>query len=350
VVERSHRLAGPWFAVAEAAIESNGQMQLTVAPLESAGFFRLPTQFGPATLLATPISTPVGRERGPSLSIDGLTLYFSSDVLRPVSGGAGDQDLWVTTRATADSEWAAPTNLAVINTAGNEVFPAISADGLSLFFTDWFLGFGVPRDGSSGNGDLWVSTRVNSQSTWQPAINLGPVVNTSFAEAAPTISSDGLTLIFASDRPGNVPGSGSGRNALDFWMTTRTNAADPTVWAPPVHLGVEVNSLYADESPKLSADGLALFFTSNRPSPGRPAGTYDLWMARRSSTSEPFGPPNSLAAHFMDFGSVGDPCPSADGGTLFFSSAGLLSNPSPTGDIWQRPVFPSPQLSISFRH
>jgi hypothetical protein len=185
------------------------------------------------------------------------------------------------------------------------------------------------------------------QSPWQPAINLGDVVNTASVEAAPTISGDGLTLIFISDRPGNVAGSGSGRNALDFWMTTRTNAADPTGWSAPVHLGSVVNSIYADESPNLSRNGLALYFTSNRPSPGRPNGNYDLWVAKRNSLSEPFGAPESLAAHFMDFVSMVDPHLSADGATFFFSSVGLTSNPSPTGDLWQVPVLPPPPLSIS---
>ncbi len=251
------------------------------------------------------------------------------------------------TRESTDSPWSQPTNVAAINTTGNESFPAISADGLSLFFTDWFLGFGVPRTGSFGNGDLWVSTRASLLSPWQTAVNLGAVVNTSFVEAAPTISSDGLTLIFVSDRPGNVPGSGSGRNALDFWITTRTNGADPTGWSAPVHLGSVVNSIYADESPKLSSDGRALYFTSNRPSPGRPAGYYDLWVASRNSQSETFGAPESLAVHFMDFTQISDPFLSADGAVLFFSSAGLLSSPSSTGDLWQTTTLPPPPLSIS---
>jgi hypothetical protein len=256
-------------------------------------------------------------------------------------------DLWVITRESADNPWGAPTNVAAINTLGNEAFPAISADGLSLFFTDWFQGFGVPRTGSFGNGDLWVSTRANAQSPWQTPVNLGTAVNSSFVEATPSISADGRTLIFMSDRPGNVPGSGSGRNALDFWMTTRTNAADPIGWGPPVHLGAAVNSIYADESPNLARNGLALYFTSNRPSPGRPTGNYDLWVAKRNSPAEPFGVPQSLAMHFMIFRQVIDPYLSAYGTELFFSSVGLTSNPSPTGDLWQVPVLPPPPLSIS---
>jgi hypothetical protein len=172
-------------------------------------------------------------------------------------------------------------------------------------------------------------------------------VNTSFVEATPTISSDGLTLIFISNRPGNVAGSGTGRNALDFWMTTRTNAADPTGWSAPIHLGAVVNSVYADESPNLSRNGLALYFTSNRPSPGRPAGNYDLWVAKRNSLGDPFGAPESLAAHFMDFVSMVDPYLSTDGATFFFSSVGLTVNPSPTGDLWQSAVLQPPPLSIS---
>jgi len=346
-LERAPRVTGPWAAVPGIIQQTNGQNRLVVPGAGSAGFFRLQPAFGQAKLLEPPISTPNGRERGPSLSSDGLALYHSSDVLRPVVGGAGDMDLWVVTRVSAGNPWGAPSNVAAINTTGNEAFPAISADGLSLFFTDWFQGFGVPRTGSFGNGDLWVSTRASAQSPWPTPINLGPTVNSAFVEATPSISADGLTLIFMSDRLGNVPGSGSGRNAMDFWITTRTNAADPTGWSAPVNLGAVVNSIYADESPNLSHNGLALYFTSNRPTPGRPSGNYDLWVAKRNSASEPFGAPQSLGMHFMNFRPVFDPYLSADGTELFFSSTGLLSNPSPTGDLWQVTTLTPPPLFIS---
>jgi Tol biopolymer transport system component len=175
-------------------------------------------------------------------------------------------------------------------------------------------------------------------------------VNTAFIDAAPTISRDGLTLIFMSDRPGNVPGSpssGTSHNAFDLWMTTRLNASQPMGWGPAVHLGAVVNSSYGDQTPHLSPDGLALYLSSSRPTPVGPAAVYGLWVARRHSLSEPFGPPVSLVRHFMDFASVGDPHLSPDGMTLFFGSNGLASAPAQFFDLWQVAILPPPRLSIS---
>jgi len=175
------------------------------------------------------------------------------------------------------------------------------------------------------------------------------VINTGYLETTPTVSSDGLTLIFGSDRIGNVPGSGTGFNGVDLWMTTRSDPSDPTGWTPPIHLGPSINSIYEDSSPFLSRDGLALYFTSNRPipNPGDRDGLENIWVARRNSLSEPFGVPVSLGIHFTEFHNVVDPCLSADGSTLLFASRGRLSDLAPFIDLWQVSILPYPPLSIS---
>jgi Tol biopolymer transport system component len=311
--------------------------------LERARFFRLQPGYAEATLLNAPF--PVGnrgsRDRGPSFSADGLSLFFCSDV-------SGNMDLWVTTRTSLTNAWEQPIALDTINTLADEAFPAVSADGHSLFFSDWFLFYDNQRPDGFGIGDLWVSTRTSLQEPWQPAINLGPVVNSVYSDATPTISGDGLTLIFASDRPGNVPGSGSGFSGLDLWITTRSDPSDPEFWSEPVNLGAVVNSSYADWSPNLSRDGLALYFSSDRPGLGRPAVPNNIWVARRKSVTEPFGPPVSLEPHFLEVGNMLDPCIAPDGATLLFATHGLLADPFPREfvDLWQAPVVQPPPLSI----
>jgi hypothetical protein len=258
-------------------------------------------------------------------------------------------DLWVMTRTSGPGAWEQPIVLDAINTPADEAFPAVSSDGLSLFFSDWFLFTGNLRPDGFGNGDLWVSTRAGLGDSWQPAINLGSVVNSGFGDGTPTISGDGLTLIFASDRPGNMPGSGSDFRGLDLWMTTRSDPLDPEGWGEPVNLGAQVNSSYSDWSPNLSRDGLALYFSSDRPGLGRPEVPNNIWVSRRESVAEPFGSPVSLESQFLQVGNMLDPCIAPDGSTLLFATHGLLADPFPRDfvDLWQALVVLPPALGIS---
>src|SRR5438309_6295468 len=79
---------------------------------------------GPVNLGAT-INT-AANEQGPSLSHDGLSLYFGSDG----AGGSGSFDLWVAHRLCLDCPWAAPVNLGTnVNTVASETGPSLSVDG-----------------------------------------------------------------------------------------------------------------------------------------------------------------------------------------------------------------------------
>jgi hypothetical protein len=142
----------------------------------------------------------------PSISADGLTLYFSS--YRP--GGSGGDDLWFTSRATKDDPWGSPVNLgATVNSSHEETFPDISADSRMLFLSDHMLG--PWRPGGHGGQDLWVTKRATTNDPWGEPMNLGPVVNSSDWDLSPNISADGSTLYFCSDRPGGI-------GSIDLWQ------------------------------------------------------------------------------------------------------------------------------------
>ena len=134
---------------------------------------------------------------GPSISSDGLSLYFGSWR----SGGFGKIDLWVTTRATKDAPWEEPVNLGpTVNSANEEAMPDISADGRVLFFGDFM---GPPqRTGGYGGQDLWMTTRTSVNDPWQEPVNLGQNINSSSFDFSPNISADGSTFFFTSDRGG----------------------------------------------------------------------------------------------------------------------------------------------------
>ncbi|MHC4175508.1 MAG: hypothetical protein ACYTBX_09675 [Planctomycetota bacterium] len=207
--------------------------------------------------------------------------------------------------ANADFTFGTPVNLGQpVNSSANEWGSSISADGLNLYFTS-------KRPGGSGDEDLWVTTRDTKEDEWGTPVNLGPIVNSSSGDGMPRISTDGLALYFMSGRPG---GSGN----VDLWVTTRETTHDE--WGPPVNLGPTVNSAFFDGGPDISADGLDLYFTSNRPSG---SGDFDLWVTTRATTSDPWGEPANLGPIVNS--SVGEyySSLSADGLVLFFQDDNL---------------------------
>jgi len=235
----------------------------------------------------------------PCISVDELSLYFTS--ARP--GGSGKWDIWVSTRATMDDPWGEPENLGpVVNSSAKDFAPCISADELSLYFTS-------DRPGGLWGWDIWVSTRATTDDPWEEPENLGPVVNSSAYDSAACISADGLELFLCSRRSGGLgsddiyvstrvtpddpwgkpvnlsfnnsakegyPSISSDRLTLffasfkngglgedDLWMTTRPTKDDD--WGIPVNLGLPVNTSGHDGSPSISADGTTLYFYSDTP-------------------------------------------------------------------------------------
>jgi peptidoglycan-associated lipoprotein len=75
----------------------------------------------------------------PSISQNGLTLYFVSDL----AGGFGKKDIWKVTKSKGGDSWSKPVNLGPdINTPGDEVFPFIREDGTLYFSSDGLIGMG----------------------------------------------------------------------------------------------------------------------------------------------------------------------------------------------------------------
>jgi len=135
------------------------------------------------------------------------------------------------------------------------------------------------RAGGQGNGDLWVLRRASPEEQWGAPENLGPVVNSAAWEFTASIAADGLALYFASDRP---YGDGS---HFQMFVTTRATKNDP--WGPPVKMGPEINGPDgADRGAWISPDGLELYINSTR-SGGY--SVYDIWVARHASANDPWG-------------------------------------------------------------
>ena len=255
-------------------------------------------------------------------SADSLELYFTS--IRPGEFGAGD--LWVSTRPSMNGPWGPPVNLGpAVNSPYQEGYPSISSDGLTLYFSDDWSG--APRPSGLGGPDIWMTERASRGAPWGTPVNVGPPINSSAGEISPTISGDGLTLIFASNRAG-------GEGSYDLWMSTRATIQDN--WGAPVNMGGVVNSGSYDAEASLSSDGRALVFTSDR-SGG--SGSWDLWMSTRTSVQDPWGPPVNLGPWINTYEHEGGPAISADARMLYFFS----SRQGGFGwyDLWEAPIIPT---------
>jgi hypothetical protein len=66
-----------------------------------------------------------------------------------------------------------------------------------------FIIFASNRPGGYGYHDLYISTR-NPDNTWNAAVNLGPVINSSSGEASPYITPDGLYFFYTTEKPGDL--------------------------------------------------------------------------------------------------------------------------------------------------
>jgi hypothetical protein len=138
--------------------------------------------------------------------------------------------------------WSAPVNLGPsINSEFDEFHPAISADGLTLFFAS-----DVP--GGFGADDLWVAQRRNRNADWEPAQNLGPKFNTPAAEFSPELSPDGHLLFFGSS------GLGPRGQDCDIYVAFRPDTSDNLGWEQPTNLGKGVNSPSCDGDPTVFVD------------------------------------------------------------------------------------------------
>ncbi len=132
-----------------------------------------------------------------------------------------------------------------------------------------------------------AASHTSNFSAWSEPVSLGPTINTPYNELQSTLSKDGLSLYFASNRPESDDDAVLDNN---IWVAQRacSDAADPAcAWQPPVKLEPPVNTEFNDAGPALSRDGHWLFFISNRPEGS--FGSNDVWVSWRADVHDDFG-------------------------------------------------------------
>lgn len=247
-----------------------------------------PVPFKPVNI-GSEINT-VADEYSPIATADEKTLIFTRQI-------NGNEDFYQATKQT--NQWQTATYLsAQINTpTNNEGSQSISQDGKYLFFT------GCNRPDGLGRCDIYISQKKGDE--WGKPFDLSPPINTSGWESQPSISADGRTLYFVSNRQGGYGG-------YDIWKSTLT----PKGWGQPENLGPNINTAFNEQSPFIHADNNTLYFCSN----GWPGmGNQDLFVTRLGDDGK-WGKPENLGYPINTHGDETALTLSADGATAFFAS------------------------------
>jgi len=262
------------------------------------------SDWGPAVSLGTAndcgVINTAASETGPAISKDGLSLYFGST--RP--GGVGNTDLYVARRTSPDAAWGVPANLGtVVNSSAIDNVPSLSRDGHWLFFNS-------SRPDGFGGVDIWVSYRahVHDDFAWEEPRNLGPGVNSALFDAGASYfeNEDGSAPQLYFNR-GLATGVGN-----DIMVSELQ--ADGTFGPATVVPGIN-STTASDQRASIRYDGLEMFFYSNRD------GTNDIWVTTRNSVNDAWSTPVKLGEQ-INTASTNEITPhiSPDGLTLFFSS------------------------------
>jgi hypothetical protein len=227
-----------------------------------------------------PVNMTGSNDQQPTLSRNGLSLYFASN--RPTTDLPDeilDQNIWVSQRACTDQcPWSKPQLVAAVNIEDVlDVSPSLSRDQHQLFFAsqrphDCY----PPASSQCTDRDLWVSYRedVHDDFGWQAPVNLGPGINSSAEEVAPSY--------FANEDAG-VPEIFFNRGELvgDIYVSRMVNG----VWGD-VNLAQGINSDAADQRPSISHDGLELYFWSNRAKVAGELTKARIWVATRDDVND----------------------------------------------------------------
>ncbi len=202
------------------------------------------------------------------MTADGLTLFFSA------GRNWNDEDLWMTTRASLNDEWARPSRIeGPINSRQTDTHPIISADGQTLMFTR-----AMPGKVSK----CMISARESTTSPWSKPLPLD-VPGTQRHEA-PEVTPNGLALLFQGRKAG-VEGR---KNVADLFICRRSSIGHP--WSAAQALPNSINSTVQEYAGTLSNDGRMLIFVRT----SRDGRTSDFWMTTRGDWNSAWSKPRLL--------------------------------------------------------
>ena len=209
----------------------------------------------------------------PYLSLDGQTFYYLREVPasteRTFYSRELEQKQWrlFCSKRLGDTTFSKGAEMPrPFNSGDPEGGVSLTADGSELYFSI------IRNSGGYANSDIYRVRRVDG--VWQEPEVLGSQVNGDRTwESQPSVSADGQTLVFASNRKGGAGG-------IDLWRCHRLKNGD---WSRAENLGTTVNTAGNEKGPFLAADGRTLYFLSDG---WQGFGGYDVYFA---DLADPYG-------------------------------------------------------------
>lgn len=255
----------------------------------------------------------------PMISPDNDYLYFTRRYEKKNKGDmfAREVEDFSVSEKQGDLFTAGAALIEPFNLGYNQGGASVSIDNTEMFVTV------CNSPGVIGQCDIYFTNYVDG--FWRDLQNMGDSVNTEFWESQASISSDGKTLYFASDR--------DSLTGQDIWKITREEKGKP--WSKPIKLGPEINTDRDEKSPFIHPDNNTLYFSSQGHDN---LGGFDIFYSRIKenggwSNAKNIGYPINSDADDLGF------FVSTDGTTAYFSSNKLKDIGMGGYDIYYFPLY-----------
>lgn len=211
----------------------------------------------------------------------------------------------------------------VINHKGLDYGPTISADGKTLYYVSNRQGSRVTKDGNFSH-DFWSAKKEHNLDT----VFFIPYNIDTVDAGVNTIMNEGVASIVADRQTLYFTGCNRADGLGDCDIYVAEIEGDR--WSKPRNLGRNVNTEYWDSQPTISPDKSRLYFSSNRPSPtntdGEGSDDIDIWFCDWDDDLGEWKPAKNLGIGINTTEQEVSPFIASDGYTLFFASNGHVPN------------------------
>lgn len=215
-----------------------------------------------------------------------------------------------------DGKWSEPRNItSEIQSDGDQYPTFLSYDGSELYL----------RQEDNFEADLMVSKK--NDGVWMRSVNLGKNINSKYWEGNMSMSKDGETIYFSSNRKGS----------MDIYRSVRQDNGE---WGMPENLGPKINTIFNEDAPYITENGNRLYFISQG---HQNIGGYDIFYCNISPDGKLSDPVH-----------LGFPVNTADDDLYFYplkngaiAYTALNQNQNSGEDLFEIIINPAPELMAS---